>query len=179
MVFGNRDARSATGVCFSRSPATGEPGLFGEFLVDAQGEDVVAGTRTPEQIDRMRDFFPVAYDELEHAVAELERHYRDVQDVEFTVEHDRLFLLQTRSAKRTAAAALRAAVAFVDEGLISPQEAVQRIDPLRSSSCSIRRSIRRSPSRSPLSAWPHHPEPRVASSCSTPTTLRPLRRRRM
>ena len=129
MVFGNRDARSATGVCFSRSPATGEPGLFGEFLVDAQGEDVVAGTRTPEQIHRMRDLFPVAYDELEHAVAELERHYRDVQDVEFTVEHDRLFLLQTRSAKRTAAAALRAAVAFVDEELISPQEAVQRIDP--------------------------------------------------
>jgi pyruvate, orthophosphate dikinase len=129
MVFGNRDARSATGVCFSRSPATGEPGLFGEFLVDAQGEDVVAGTRTPEQIDRMRDFFPLAYDELEHAVTELERHYRDMQDVEFTVEHDRLFLLQTRSAKRTAAAALRAAVTCVDEGLISPQEAVRRIDP--------------------------------------------------
>jgi pyruvate, orthophosphate dikinase len=129
MVFGNRDARSATGVCFSRSPATGEPGLFGEFLVDAQGEDVVAGTRTPEQIDRMRDLFPVAYDELERAVAELERHYRDVQDVEFTVEHDRLYLLQTRSAKRTAAAALRAAVAFVDEELISPHEAVRRIDP--------------------------------------------------
>jgi pyruvate, orthophosphate dikinase len=129
MVFGNRDARSATGVCFSRSPATGEPGLFGEFLVDAQGEDVVAGTRTPEPIERMQDLFPDAYDELEHAVGELERHYRDVQDVEFTVEHDELFLLQTRGAKRTAAAALRAAVAFVDEGLISPQEAVRRIDP--------------------------------------------------
>ena len=129
MVFGNRDARSATGVCFSRSPATGEPGLFGEFLVDAQGEDVVAGTRTPEPIERMQDLFPDAYDELEHAVGELERHYRDVQDVEFTVEHDRLYLLQTRGAKRTAAAALRAAVAFVDEGLISPQEAVRRIDP--------------------------------------------------
>jgi len=129
MVFGNRDARSATGVCFSRSPATGEPGLFGEFLVDAQGEDVVAGTRTPEPIERMQDLFPDAYDELEHAVGELERHYRDVQDVEFTVEHDRLFLLQTRGAKRTAAAALRAAVAFVDEGLISPREAVRRIDP--------------------------------------------------
>jgi pyruvate,orthophosphate dikinase len=129
MVFGNRDARSATGVCFSRSPATGEPGLFGEFLVDAQGEDVVAGTRTPEPIERMQDLFADAYDELEHAVDELERHYRDVQDVEFTVEHDRLYLLQTRGAKRTAAAALRAAVAFVDEGLISPQEAVRRIDP--------------------------------------------------
>jgi pyruvate,orthophosphate dikinase len=129
MVFGNRDARSATGVCFSRSPATGEPGLFGEFLVDAQGEDVVAGTRTPEPIERMRDIFPTAYDELERAVAELERHYRDVQDVEFTVEHDELFLLQTRSAKRTAAAALRAAVSFVDQGLIEPNEAVRRIEP--------------------------------------------------
>jgi pyruvate,orthophosphate dikinase len=129
MVFGNRDARSATGVCFSRSPATGAPGLYGEFLVDAQGEDVVAGTRTPEAIAGMKDLFPAAYEELERAVAELERHYRDVQDVEFTIEHDRLFLLQTRSAKRTAAAALRAAVAFVEEGLISPDEAVQRIDP--------------------------------------------------
>jgi pyruvate,orthophosphate dikinase len=129
MVFGNRDARSATGVCFSRSPATGEPGLFGEFLVDAQGEDVVAGTRTPQPIEHMRALFPQAYAELEHAVAELERHYRDVQDVEFTVEHDRLFLLQTRSAKRTAPAALRSAVAFVDEGLITSREAVQRIEP--------------------------------------------------
>jgi pyruvate,orthophosphate dikinase len=129
MVFGNRDARSATGVCFSRSPANGEPGLFGEFLVDAQGEDVVAGTRTPEPIERMRDLFPLAYDELEHAVAELEHHYRDVQDVEFTVEHDRLYLLQTRSAKRTAAAALRTAVAFVDEGMLDTREAVRRIDP--------------------------------------------------
>jgi pyruvate,orthophosphate dikinase len=129
MVFGNRDARSATGVCFSRSPATGAPGLYGEFLVDAQGEDVVAGTRTPEAIAGMKELFPAAYEELERAVAELERHYRDVQDVEFTIEHDRLFLLQTRSAKRTAAAALRAAVAFVEEGLIGPDEAVQRIDP--------------------------------------------------
>ncbi|MGN6799453.1 MAG: pyruvate, phosphate dikinase [Gaiellaceae bacterium] len=129
MVFGNRDARSATGVCFSRSPATGEPGLFGEFLVDAQGEDVVAGTRTPEPIGRMKELFPVAYDELEHAVAELERHYRDMQDVEFTIEHDRLYLLQTRSAKRTAAAALRAAVAFVEEGLIGRRDAVGRIEP--------------------------------------------------
>jgi pyruvate, orthophosphate dikinase len=129
MVFGNRDARSATGVCFSRSPATGEPGLFGEFLVDAQGEDVVAGTRTPEPIVRMRELFPAAYDELERAVAELERHYCDMQDVEFTIEHDRLYLLQTRSAKRTAAAALRAAVAFVDEGLIGREDAVRRIEP--------------------------------------------------
>ena len=129
MVFGNRDARSATGVCFSRSPATGEPGLYGEFLVDAQGEDVVAGTRTPEGISRMAAVFPDAYAELEHAVESLERHYRDVQDVEFTIEHGDLFLLQTRSAKRTAAAALRTAVAFVDERLIESREALRRIEP--------------------------------------------------
>ena len=120
MVFGNLDARSATGVCFSRSPATGQPGLYGEFLVDAQGEDVVAGTRTPEPIARMSEAFPGAYRELEQAVDALERHYRDMQDVEFTVEHDRLYLLQTRGAKRTAAAALACAVAFVDEGAHRP-----------------------------------------------------------
>ena len=129
MVFGNLDARSATGVCFSRSPATGRPGLYGEFLVDAQGEDVVAGTRTPEPIARMNEAFPRAYRELEQAVDALERHYADMQDVEFTVEHDRLYLLQTRGAKRTAAAALACAVAFVDEGAIDRREAVRRIDP--------------------------------------------------
>jgi pyruvate,orthophosphate dikinase len=129
MVFGNRDERSATGVCFSRSPATGDPGLYGEFLVEAQGEDIVAGTRTPEPIAAMRETFPEAYATLEHAVDELERHYRDVQDVEFTIEQDRLYLLQTRSAKRTAAAALRSAAAFVDEGLIDRAGAVARIEP--------------------------------------------------
>ena len=129
MVFGNRDARSATGVCFSRSPATGEPGLYGEFLVDAQGEDVVAGTRTPEPIVRMRDQFPIAYSELERSVDLLEHHYRDMQDVEFTIEHDRLYLLQTRGAKRTAAAAFACAVALVDEGVIDEREAVRRIEP--------------------------------------------------
>jgi len=129
MVFGNRDAQSATGVCFSRSPATGEPGLYGEFLVDAQGEDVVAGTRTPEPISRMAEVFPVLYVQLENAVDRLEGHYRDVQDVEFTIEHGDLFLLQTRSAKRTAAAALRAAVAFVEDGLIAQREALRRIEP--------------------------------------------------
>jgi pyruvate, orthophosphate dikinase len=128
MVFGNLDARSATGVCFSRSPATGQPGLYGEFLVDAQGEDIVAGTRTPEPIARMSEAFPVAYLALERAVDELERHYGDMQDVEFTLEHDRLYLLQTRGAKRTAAAALACAVAFVDEGTIDRREAVRRID---------------------------------------------------
>ncbi len=128
MVFGNLDERSATGVCFSRNPATGAPGLYGEFLLDAQGEDVVAGTRTPAAIERMRESFPDSYVELEAAVSRLERHYRDMQDIEFTIEHDRLYLLQTRGAKRTAAAALASAVAFVDQGLIDPREAVQRID---------------------------------------------------
>ena len=129
MVFGNRDERSATGVCFSRSPATGEPGLYGEFLVDAQGEDIVAGTRTPEPIARMRDEFPEAYEELEQAVERLERHYRDMQDIEFTIEHERLFLLQTRGGKRTPQAALRCAVLFVEDGLIDRREAVRRIEP--------------------------------------------------
>ena len=130
MVFGNRDAQSATGVCFSRDPATGRPGLFGEFMADAQGEDIVAGTRTPEPIARMREAFPDAYEQLDQSVAELERHYRDMQDVEFTIEHGRLYLLQTRGAKRTAAAALACAVSLVDEGLIDQSEAVLRIEPL-------------------------------------------------
>ena len=129
MVFGNRDARSATGVCFSRDPATGRPGLYGEFLVQAQGEDVVAGTRTPEPIARMRQVMPAAYAELDTAVALLENHYRDVQDVEFTVESGRLYVLQTRGAKRTVTAALRAAVDMAAEGLISRADAVKRIDP--------------------------------------------------
>ena len=129
MVFGNRDARSATGVCFSRDPATGRPGLYGEFLVQAQGEDVVAGTRTPEPIERMRQVMPAAYAELDTAVALLENHYRDVQDIEFTVESGRLYVLQTRGAKRTVTAALRAAVDMAAEGLISRADAVKRIDP--------------------------------------------------
>jgi pyruvate,orthophosphate dikinase len=129
MVFGNRDEHSATGVCFSRDPATGRPGLFGEYLADAQGEDIVSGARTPEPIARMRERFPEAYDELERSVAELERHYRDMQDVEFTIECGRLHLLQTRGAKRTAAAALACAVALVDDGLIDRAEAVRRIEP--------------------------------------------------
>ncbi|HJQ83129.1 MAG TPA: pyruvate, phosphate dikinase, partial [Candidatus Binatia bacterium] len=129
MVFGNRDSESATGVCFSRDPATGAPGIFGEFLVEAQGEDIVAGTRTPEPIRRMGNLFPEAYAELEQSVAELERHYRDMQDVEFTIEHGRLYLLQTRGAKRTAAAALACAVALVEEEVIDRAEAVCRIEP--------------------------------------------------
>jgi pyruvate, orthophosphate dikinase len=129
MVFGNKGDDSGTGVCFTRDPSTGEQGLYGEFLVNAQGEDVVAGTRTPEPIEAMRDRLPQAFEQLVETMASLERHYRDVQDIEFTVEEGRLFLLQTRGAKRTAAAALKAAVSMVDEGLITREEAVARIDP--------------------------------------------------
>jgi pyruvate,orthophosphate dikinase len=129
MVFGNKGDDSGTGVAFTRDPATGEQGLYGELLVNAQGEDVVAGIRTPEPIERMRERFPGAFDQLVETTAALERHYRDVQDIEFTVEEGTLFLLQTRSAKRTAAAALKAAVSMVEEGLISREDAVVRIDP--------------------------------------------------
>jgi pyruvate,orthophosphate dikinase len=129
MVFGNKGERSATGVAFTRDPSTGEQGVYGEFLVNAQGEDVVAGTRTPEPLEELRDRLPEAYDQLLETMAGLERHYRDVQDVEFTVEEGRLYLLQTRTAKRTAASAIKAAVDMTAEGLIERDEAVARIDP--------------------------------------------------
>ena len=129
MVFGNKGDRSGTGVAFTRDPSTGETGLYGEFLANAQGEDVVAGIRTPQPIEAMRDVLPGAFDQLVETMRRLEEHYRDMQDIEFTVEDEQLYLLQTRSAKRTAAAALKAAVAMVDERLISREEAVGRIDP--------------------------------------------------
>ena len=128
MVFGNKGERSATGVAFTRDPSTGERGLYGEFLVDAQGEDVVAGIRTPEPIERMNDLLPEAFDQLVDTMGRLEQHYRDMQDIEFTIEDGRLYLLQTRTAKRTAAAALKGAVDMVDEGLITKEDAVARID---------------------------------------------------
>ncbi|MEX2212299.1 MAG: pyruvate, phosphate dikinase [Gaiellaceae bacterium] len=129
MVFGNRSQNSGTGVCFTRNPSTGEPGLYGEFLSEAQGEDVVAGIRTPEPLDTMRERLPEAFDQLVDTMERLERHYRDMQDIEFTVEEGTLYLLQTRRAERTAAAALKCAVDMVGEGLISREEAVARIDP--------------------------------------------------
>jgi pyruvate,orthophosphate dikinase len=129
MVFGNKGDDCGTGVCFSRDPSTGERGLCGEFLLNAQGEDVVAGIRLPVPLEEMRASFPAAFDELEQTVDRLERHYRDVQDIEFTVEQGRLYLLQTRSAKRTAAAAVKTAVAMVEEGLLSRGDAIARIDP--------------------------------------------------
>jgi len=129
MVFGNKGESSGTGVCFTRDPSTGERKLFGEFLVDAQGEDVVAGIRTPEPIEVMLDRFPEAYRQLVATLDRLEEHYREMQDIEFTVEEGELYLLQTRTGKRTARAALRIAVEMTDEGLISREEAVARIDP--------------------------------------------------
>ena len=129
MVFGNKGDRSGTGVAFTRDPSTGESGLYGEFLANAQGEDVVAGIRTPQPIEAMRTSLPNAFEQLVETMRRLEQHYRDMQDIEFTVEDEQLYLLQTRSAKRTAAAALKAAVTMVDEGLISEQDAVARIDP--------------------------------------------------
>ncbi|CAN5276638.1 pyruvate, phosphate dikinase [soil metagenome] len=129
MVFGNRGDASGTGVCFTRDPATGEKRLFGEFLSNAQGEDVVSGIRTPEPIERMHERMPEAYEQLVETLDRLEAHYRDLQDIEFTVEEGKLYLLQTRTWKRTAAAALRAAVEMFDEALISREEAVARIDP--------------------------------------------------
>ena len=129
MVFGNKGDTSGTGVAFTRDPSTGEQGLYGEFLPNAQGEDVVAGTRTPEPIAHMREQLPEAFEQLLETMRRLEDHYRDMQDIEFTVEDNELFLLQTRSAKRTAAAAVKAAVDMVDEGLITREEAVARIDP--------------------------------------------------
>jgi pyruvate,orthophosphate dikinase len=129
MVFGNKGDLSATGVCFTRDPSTGESGLYGEFLVNAQGEDVVAGIRTPEPLERMEEVLPEAFEQLTETMRRLEEHYKDMQDIEFTVEDGDLYLLQTRTAKRTAAAALKAAVTMVDERLISEEEAVARIDP--------------------------------------------------
>ncbi|HEX2345055.1 MAG TPA: pyruvate, phosphate dikinase [Gaiellaceae bacterium] len=129
MVFGNRGESSGTGVCFTRNPSTGEKRLYGEFLLNAQGEDVVAGIRTPEPIDQMRETMPEAFEQLVETLDRLEAHYRDMQDIEFTVEEGKLYLLQTRTGKRTAAAALRTATEMVDEGLISREEAVARIDP--------------------------------------------------
>jgi pyruvate,orthophosphate dikinase len=129
MVFGNKGSGSGTGVAFTRDPSTGEQGLYGEFLADAQGEDVVAGIRTPEPLATMEASLPEAFGQLTDTMRRLEEHYKDMQDIEFTVEEGRLYLLQTRSAKRTAAAALKAAVSMVDEGLISREDAVARIDP--------------------------------------------------
>ena len=129
MAFGNMGDDCGTGVAFTRDPATGEKGLFGEFLTNAQGEDVVAGVRTPMHIAEMEQKFPEAFKEFKEVCKTLESHYRDMQDMEFTVEHGKLYMLQTRNGKRTAQAALKIACDLVDEGMRTPEEAVSMIDP--------------------------------------------------
>jgi pyruvate,orthophosphate dikinase len=129
MVYGNMGDDCATGVAFTRNPSTGERGLYGEFLINAQGEDVVAGIRDPEPLAHMRRTLPNALAELERVCGVLEHHYRDMQDVEFTVERGKLYMLQTRTGKRTAQAAVRIAVDMADEGLIDRREALRRIEP--------------------------------------------------
>nr|MCR5331086.1 pyruvate, phosphate dikinase [Lachnospiraceae bacterium] len=129
MAFGNMGDDCGTGVAFTRNPATGEKGLFGEFLTNAQGEDVVAGVRTPMKITEMAEKFPEAFEQFKDVCSILEKHYRDMQDMEFTVEHGKLFMLQTRNGKRTAQAALKIACDLVDEGMRTEEEAVAMIDP--------------------------------------------------
>jgi pyruvate,orthophosphate dikinase len=129
MVFGNMGDTSGTGVAFTRNPSTGEKKVFGEFLMNAQGEDVVAGIRTPLTIDKLNEVMPNIYAQFIETANLLEQHYRDMQDIEFTIEQGKLYMLQTRSGKRTAEAALRVAVEMVGEGLISKEEAVMRIEP--------------------------------------------------
>jgi pyruvate, orthophosphate dikinase len=129
MVFGNMGEDCGTGVAFTRNPSTGENKLYGEFLMNAQGEDVVAGIRTPKTIEELKDIMPHAYDEFVAICNRLEEHYRDMQDMEFTIERGELFMLQTRNGKRTAAAALKIAVDLFEEGLITKEKAVLQVDP--------------------------------------------------
>ena len=128
MVFGNMGDTSGTGVAFTRNPATGEKGIFGEYLINAQGEDVVAGVRTPQPISRLAQDLPECYKEFMDLAMKLENHYRDMQDMEFTIQEGKLYFLQTRNGKRTAPAALKIACDLVDEGMITEKEAVTRIE---------------------------------------------------
>src|SRR5260370_3630718 len=129
MVFGNMGGDSGTGVAFTRNPSTGEDVLYGEYLLNAQGEDVVAGIRTPSKISKLAEDLPHVFEEFQQIAQRLEKHYHDMQDLEFTVERGKLYMLQTRSAKRTAQAAVKVAVDMVEEGLIGEEEAVEGVDP--------------------------------------------------
>lgn len=129
MVYGNMGDDSGTGVAFTRNPATGEKKLFGEFLINAQGEDVVAGIRTPEEIDQLKKIMPDIYDEFKEIAERLDDHYKDMQDMEFTIEKGKLYMLQTRNGKRTASAALRIAIDLVESGTLSKEEALLKVDP--------------------------------------------------
>ncbi|WP_304685074.1 pyruvate, phosphate dikinase, partial [Ileibacterium valens] len=129
MVFGNMGDNCGTGVAFTRSPSTGDNKLFGEFLMNAQGEDVVAGVRTPNTIDQLKEIAPAAFDQFVDICSKLEKHYKNMQDMEFTIENGKLYMLQTRNGKRTAQAALKVACDMVDEGLVTPEEAVMMVEP--------------------------------------------------
>ncbi len=128
MVYGNMGPTSGTGVCFTRNPSTGENSFYGEYLINAQGEDVVAGVRTPRPLPSLQEELPAAYAQLEEVRHKLERHYGDVQDIEFTIQEESLYLLQTRNAKRTTAAALKIATSFVEEGILTREEALLRVN---------------------------------------------------
>ena len=129
MVFGNTGDESGTGVAFTRNPATGDPHLYGEFLMNAQGEDVVAGIRTPQSIDQLKEVMPEVYEQFAAIADKLEKHYKDMQDMEFTIEKGKLYMLQTRNGKRTAQAALKIAVDMVDEGMLTKEEAIMKVEP--------------------------------------------------
>ena len=129
MVFGNTGNNSGTGVAFTRNPSTGEKELYGEFLMNAQGEDVVAGIRTPQKISQLKQVMPEVYEQFVQIAGKLEKHYRDMQDMEFTIENGKLYMLQTRNGKRTAQAAIKIAVDLVNEGLIDKEQAVLNVDP--------------------------------------------------
>jgi pyruvate,orthophosphate dikinase len=131
MVFGNMGNDSGTGVAFTRNPSTGENKLYGEFLMNAQGEDVVAGIRTPMPIDELQKTMPDVYEQFNNIAQTLEKHYRDMQDMEFTIERGKLFMLQTRNGKRTAAAALQVACDLVREGMITRRKRCSRSIPVR------------------------------------------------
>ena len=171
MVFGNMGDDSGTGVAFTRDPNTGEKVLFGEYLTNAQGEDVVAGIRTAPKISQMQTEMPEVYGEFVRIGEQLEKHYRDVQDLEFTIERGKLYMLQTRSAKRTAAAAVKIATDLVTEGVISKEEALGRIEPahvdqlLRDQFDPAARAARRASPR----ASTHRRARRSGGRSSTPT----------
>ena len=176
MVFGNKGDESATGVAFSRDEVTGEPEPSGDFLVNAQGEDVVSGVRNTRDIAELKDVMPEAHEQLMEILGELEKHYKDMQDTEFTIEDGQLFMLQTRNAKRPAQAAVRFACDAVDEGLLSKEEALITIDPPASTRSCTRPSTRRRSSRCWRAASaPRRAPPRARSSSPPRRRSRPSR----
>ena len=157
MVFGNTGPDSGTGVLFTRDPSTGARRIYGEYLANAQGEDVVAGVRTPQPVASMNDTHPRIYEQLMGLAQMLETHYRDIQDVEFTIEQGRLFILQTRNAQRTPAASVKAAVDMAGEGLINQTEAIQRVQPDEINRLLVPRFDQQAPRRCRFSRVSHRP----------------------